>query len=163
MSMDFDRRGGPVSAGLPADAGRGGGLPGIGAKRAGRLERRGQRPGGAAAAEEQAGRAGKAGGGTGQAQPRAGQRPRSPTSPSTTSGATSLLGRGKRGSRCGRPIRAFWTPGRSPRCRSGQGGRSRMKLYSKERALFKLYEMLSGEGDEEEGSLLEALREISDK
>lgn len=45
----------------------------------------------------------------------------------------------------------------------GSGGKVSMKLYSKERALFKLYEMLSGEGDEEEGSLLEALREISDK
>ena len=45
----------------------------------------------------------------------------------------------------------------------GSGGKVSMKLYSKERALFKLYEMLSGEGDEEEGSLLEALREIGDK
>ena len=35
------------------------------------------------------------------------------------------FGEGERGSRCGRPIRGFWTPGRSPRYRSGPGGRSR--------------------------------------
>lgn len=43
----------------------------------------------------------------------------------------------------------------------GAGGKVSLKLYSKERALFKLYEILAAEGDgEEDGGLLEALMGI---